>query len=43
MGQEIKNVSINSTITTITLNKSAYYVVVAKGDKTVTTKKVFIE
>ncbi len=43
MGQEIKNVSINSTITTITLNKSAYYVVVAKGDKTVTNKKVFIE
>ena len=42
MGQEIAYASINNTLNKVTLEKSAYYVVVVLSNETVVTEKVFI-
>ena len=42
MGQEITSVSINNILNKVTLEKSAYYVVVVSSQETFVTEKVFI-
>ena len=43
MGKEVANSSINGTLNTITLEKSAYYVVKVLSNKNIITEKVFIK
>lgn len=43
MGQEVTKAPINSTVNTITLERSAYYVVKVLGNENIVTKKVFIK
>ena len=43
MGKEVANAAINSTLNTITLEKSAYYVVKVLSNESIVTEKVFIK
>ncbi|MEZ5148706.1 MAG: T9SS type A sorting domain-containing protein [Bacteroidales bacterium] len=43
MGREVVSTSISNTVNRITLEKSAYYVVVVLSNETVVTEKVFIK